>query len=435
MEHPKQSNDAAMIAEKTMLIRKSIGITQSDLAAGALLPEKRVTRVENGKDYYKEDEIKPVKEFLGIAGMPLTVFECETFKGRLYIWRDVMRERNIKKAKEMQVGLQNVVRLDPCDNDLPILYRLFEVSLLVAENKMDVAKEKLDFLESIFGRMNTEHLYSYNFQKGFYYATKDDFENALIYYRKALNIRKNTKDILPDDEERLYYSLAVCYTEIEQPSRAIAFLGEMPKSIFGNKETALSLGVDILKAINLYKIGLPDEAEYILNNCFSHATSAEDEFYIGLSLHNLGRVHRYSKNWEKAIEYFGKALNHFEENTYLHAWALYYKIRCMMETTKLNDLERELIKIAKSLENNDNYTIFLETLRYSIYLNRSMSRYNPTAVDYIENVAIPYFIKDNSRLEALDCYSLLERLFIKNRQQKKSLEANRAMLEIRERMI
>jgi len=107
----------------------------------------------------------------------------------------------------------------------------------------------------------------------------------------------------------------------------------------------------------------------------------------------------------------------------------------MIEVTKLNDLERELIDIAKPLKDNDNYTIFLETLRYSIYLNRSMSRYNETAVDYIENVSIPYFIKNNVRLEALDCYQLLERLFIKNKQQKKSLEANRAMLKIRERMV
>ena len=131
---------------------------------------------------------------------------------------------------------------------------------------------------------------------------------------------------------------------------------------------------------------------------------------------------------------FSNALNSFEENTYHHAWALYFKLRCKMETGRLITVDKELDQIPLSLKEDPNYTIFLETLRHIIRLNKSMSSYNQDAIEYLEEVSIPYFIKHNYRLEALECYKLLLKHFGKTNRMKKSLMANEAMVAIYERM-
>ena len=432
MRSAKENDDAELIMQKIKQLRKNKGITQDDLALRALLPEKKVARVETRKEWYRDDDVVSLKKVLDVDGMPLTKFQCEAFKGRLYIWRDEIRSKNMEKASEMREEMALVVNLDACDFDLPILYRIFEVLYFLTKGELDVAEEKLRYLDSIVGKMSVEHLYYYNCQKGTFNALRNNHEDAITYYDKALEIKKNNKDFLPNDEGKLYYGLAWCYTEIEQPSLATFFLNKMSKPSFSNKATPRGIRLDIIRAINYFKIGIYKEAEEILNDCYTRATSAEDRLCIGLSLHNLGRVHKHSENWKKAIKCFEHALNYFEENTKYYEWTLFWKICCKVETTKLNDLLRELMKMRSSFKDN---TILFETLKHIININKSISSYNRNAVKYIEEIAVPYFIENNSRLDALYCYKLLDRHFIKNKQQKKSLEANRAMLEIRERMM
>ncbi|MCL2753420.1 MAG: helix-turn-helix transcriptional regulator [Defluviitaleaceae bacterium] len=429
------NNGTLSIAQKFKLLRESKGITQADIAELLSTNQGKISRIEQGKEEYADFDVKTLRKRFDVVGMPLEVGERKDFRVKLYHWRNLIRNRQINEAKELQDKIKNIANLKPCDFDLYTLYRLFEALLYIAENNVFTAGDILDDLKPTIDIMTPEHKYYFDFHMGSFYVAGGGFEKALEYYRKALATKKANKGIIPDSEERICHNIALCYTDLEQLSRAIMFLAKIPEATYENNTTTYSMGIDIMRAINYYKIGEYEEAEEILNDCLSRAKSVDNELYIGLSLQNLGKLHKYSKNWGKATEYFDKALNHFEKNTYYHAWALYYKFRCMIETTKLNALERELIDIAESLEGNDNYTIFLETLRYTIYLNRNMSRYNVTAVEYIETVSIPYFIKTSNRLDALECYKLLERHFIRNKQQKKSLEANRGMLEIHERMV
>jgi len=428
-------NGTLSIAQKFKLLREDRGITQAQIAELLSTNQGKISRIEQGKEEYADFDVKTLRKHFDVVGMPLEVGERKDFREKLYYWRDLIRAREIEKARKIYEEVKNVANLKPCDFDLYTLYRLFEALLYIAENNVFTAGDILGDLRGVIGIMTPEHKYYFDFHMGSFYATANSLEEALVYYRKALDTMKGNTGIVSDSEDRIYENLAICYTDLEQISRAIIFLKELPKTTPKNRMKPHRIGIDMMLAINYYKIGEYKEAEKILQDCLSRSRGIDNELYIGLSLQNLGILHRHSENWEKAIEYFEKAFNHFEKNTHHHAWALYLKICCMIETTKLNALERELIEITKALEDNDNYVIFLETLRYTIYLNRSISRYNVTAVEYIENVSIPHFIKTNSRLEALHCYKLLERHFIRNKQQKKSLEANRGMLEIRERMM
>lgn len=424
-------------------MRNHRGVSQQTLADASIMHQKTVSRIENGTDEYSKDELKAIKNHLDIANMPLTEEECNTFRGRLYYWRDLIRNGRMTEAKVLQDELEKITNLDVLYFDLPTLYRIFEVLFLMTEisfsseieKDFNIIKEKMKYLEGILDEMNTEHRYHYNCQLGAFYSLQNDNEKALEHYNQALDIMKQNKDILPNEEATLYYNIAVCYTDLEKPNRALMFLNNIPKKQAGYVTTGYSLGVDITLAINLYRIGLYDEAEKVLLDCLEQAKGMNDKLYIGLVFHHLGILHKYAKNWEKSIECSDQALSFFDEDTRYHAWALYFKIRCMMETGKLSALERELRQIALSFKKYPRYLVVLEALKYTIHLRRSMSRYDINAVTYLENVAIPIFEKRSHSLEAIDCYKLLEEHFGRTSKQKKTLETRKKIIEIYERMV
>jgi len=452
VQHPKEKGNALSIIEKIKILRNHREVSQQSIAEYALMSQKKISRIENGEDEYDDIELKAVKEYFDIVGMPLTEIECTEFRSRLYYWRNLIRDRRMDEATALRDELEKIVNLDVFYFDLPTLYRIFEVLFLLTEISLStettkdfsVVEEKLKHLEGVFDEMNAEHCYYYNFQLGVFYILQNDLEKALEYYNLALDIKKQHKNILPNDEDRLYYNLALCYTDLEQPSRALSFLNKVPKAYFENTTSRNSLSLNIILAKNYYKIGLYNEAEEILNDCLLWANGMNDKLYIGLSLHHLGVVCKYSNNWGKAIDCFDQTLNTFGEDIQYaryHAWALYFKFRCRMELGELAKIERELrdLKLSLAKRKNDEYTEFLETisttLKHIVRTKRSMSRYDRNAVEYLENVSAPFFEKYNCRLEALECHKLLKQHFIKTSQQKKTLQASEAMLAIYERMI
>ncbi|MCL2576335.1 MAG: helix-turn-helix transcriptional regulator [Defluviitaleaceae bacterium] len=429
-----KDNNILFVAEKLRLLRKAEGLTQYDIAATLLTRQARVSRIERGEDEYTENEIKTLKERFDVVDMPLTGFDCEAFKKRLYHWRDLIRSKRMAEAKELKEQICRIVKLDPCDDDLPVLYRIFEVLYLLMQGSLDIAKEKLEYLENIFDRMSVEQKYYYHCQKGILNALLNKHYDAIKFYREAQEIMKHHKDILPEDGEKLYYNLAVCYTELEIPSRAIVFLSRIP-GIFTKKEmTPHSIGINIMLAINYYKVGEYIEAKEILQECLLNAEGINDKFYIGLSLYHLGVLHRYLEDWGKAVEYFDKALGVFNKDAHkyagYHTLALYLKVRCIIGLRKFPEAESELRKAKLIKSEVDEYPIYLETLKHIMHLHKNNSNYNINAVKYLQNTSIPYFKKTNIRFEALDCYKFLARHEEKSGTQKKTIEIKNAICEM-----
>ncbi|MCL2575625.1 MAG: helix-turn-helix transcriptional regulator [Defluviitaleaceae bacterium] len=435
------------VVDKIKLLRNKQEVSQYKLADIALTSQRKISNIETGIGRYIEDELLLVKKYLGIEGMPLTDDECNTFRGRLYHWRDMIRKHQIDEAEKLQDELKGIVNLEIFDFDMPTLYRLFEALLLIVRNKGDdlvVAEEKLRTLENSLDDMTEEHRYYYDFHMGALYARRNDFETAIEFYYKALDRKKKQKDNLLDSEEKIYYNLALCYTDLEQLSRATVFLSRMPKIGSEDKTSSRSLGVDIMRAMNYYKIGLPNEAEELLNDCLMRAKIVNNQPFIGLSLAHLGAMHRYLQNWEKAIEYLDQALDAFgtdAEHFRYSSWVLYFKFRCRMELGGLAKIEKELRDLKNSLSKReiDEYSDFLETLYKTLLhivgVKKCMSRYDKNSVDYLETTSVQFFEKYSHRLEAIDCYKLLVQHFERTSQQKKSLEANKAMVKIYERMV
>lgn len=191
----------------------------------------KVSRVESSEEEYTQSDLKLIKEHFGIADMPLTEFERAAFKESLYFWRDLLRNRRMDEANELREKLSPISNLELCEPDLAMLYRLHEVIHFLVEGDIDTAKMKLKLLQSELKNMNIENLYIYNNNMGSLNAMRNNFEDGLKFYIQAFEIRKNHKDCLPDDEERLYHNMAKCYTDIEHPNRAIIFLNKISQNL------------------------------------------------------------------------------------------------------------------------------------------------------------------------------------------------------------
>jgi len=432
--YPFEDYSDPLIPQRVKLMRKSKKLTQYDIADAIASSQAKVSRAEKGYEKYDKDDVENAKAALDIADMPISDYGFKIFKKRLYHWRNLYRNKQTEEAAELQKELANLIKIEPYNMELPTLYRLFKTSLLLAERNFEAAKEVLDTVKESLKTMSEECLYFYNSRMGVFHAMQRRHEEAIVYFKKAIEISKRSDTFWSIDDEILQYNTAISYTELDAPTRAIVAISKIKRTKFEHRASSYNLGIDITLAINCYKKGIYDEAEEILLDCLLKAQGLGDKHFIGLTLINLGMTHRYAGNWEKAIKYFNQALDILDKGTYHHAWALYMKMRCQVETEKLFDLERELIQTKKSLEGYDDYTILLETLRYIIYLNRNISRYNINAVEYIENTAIPYFIENSNSLEAIECYKLLERHYLRTNKLKQSLKANRAMFEISERM-
>jgi len=366
----------------------------------------------------------------------LTELEQESFKKQLYRFRDLIRNKELSEAKEAQEKIEQIINAEAVDFELVTLYRLFEVLFLLHNEGVETANKKIQEFEDILDKMNDEHLYHYNYYRALILHTDEKYEDAITFYNRALEILESISGIcsLLDDEEIVCYNLALCYTELERPSRAIVALNGMSKFDLSGKLNTHSMGFDMLRAINYYKIGLFKESEEILNDCNSRASDMNSKLYIGLSLQNLGILNTYLKEWEKAEEYFSKAIDYFEEDTWYHVWALYLRFYCKTELGDLKQLEREIMKTETEFAKYEKYHVFLKTMKHILRIKKAFGTYNIEVVEYIEEVSIPYFIDNYHRLEALECCKLLVQHFERTNKQKKIPEIHRIMVEIYERM-
>ena len=158
------------VGEKIKLLREARGIARDDLVLAIDLIKdittNKISFIEKGVGQFSEEELELVKECLDVTGLPLTEHECAAIEERLYVLRSLVRGRQFSEAKIIVNELADLVKLEVCDTELPMLYRLFEIHFLLFTDKLDIAEEKLNDLQGRLDEMNFKHRYFYNCNMG-----------------------------------------------------------------------------------------------------------------------------------------------------------------------------------------------------------------------------------------------------------------------------
>ena len=407
--------------EKIKQIRKAKGLSQENLAHDIGLSTSTICRIEQGIAVINGDILKAIKKALEIESAPLLPGENEGFKERLYIWHKLILDNHLIEAKTLQVGLSDIAAL-PFEKDLATLYRLFEISLMLAEQDFPAAKGGLLSLKASLEDMNNENQYHFYRNMGWLYMSigPDRALEPLEYLLKAYAIQEK-----PDGG--LYYRIARCYTRLGQPFRSMVMLEKAYKAYGDNKTTTIGLDLDNKMALNYIDIGDTVRAREILEKCLVNAKSIANERYIAVILHNIGSTYAKEKIWDIALDYFMQASEYFRETSDLINQ--YYKARCLAALRRFTQCKEILAQGAELPAGMDFCTILYNSINHLITLRE------PASHEYLETVTIPYLISRNNITESLDYCEILEDFHESRGSTKKALKFAKIQRDIYKRMI
>jgi len=417
---------------KITILREYHRVKKVDMAAAMYIDVDKVYKVEKGQALYSDGQLDNLRKKFDIVGMPLSELECAVAKERLYYMRDLARDDRLEEAKAICTELANIVNLDPCDDDLPLLYRLLEVVVLFADGKDDVAAEKLDYLQGRLDDMNDEHLYYFKYNMGTLKIRQRDIEEGLEFCKQALEMHESGNKFLPEEVDRLHYSIALCFSYLQFPNRAIFYLLKARGSYNVRRTNILGLRLDIMLANNYVKVNELDEAGKLLDSCLVRAKSIKDDSCIGQTMDVFARLHVKNENWDEAIKCLDQALKYFKEGTFGYLAALYLKIHCIAgnrnyaKAKKLQEETRRLYRM------DEVFAPYFRSLARYITVKGRVSIYNDEDVEYIEKVAIPNFEKNHGYFIAIEYYKLLEAYYV-DKNNKKSLLMSQAIRKIEQR--
>jgi len=394
-------------SQKIKVLRDASNCIQEDLAKALGCTKSKISRVENGDGEYNDDDIIAAKQFFGVDKAPFTEKELMNFKQLLYKWRDLIKNRRLVEARERQNDLAAINKL-PFEPDLSMLYRMFEIKLILMEafavkTNVALAEEKLLAEASLIEDATKENQHHYYYNMGSLYIYKADFKISLEYYLKAQGLEPYVfeKDI------SLYVNIAQCYSMLGKYALAISMYEEAYPLLDHNRSSAARTYIDSSLAINYVRINKVPRAKRLLDKCLSEELGIDNKFHLGVAYHNYGCACWKSKDYEEAISYFDRADEYFEEGNQLYIENAYWKVRCLIHLKK-NYEARMLISKAKSyIEGNEHGLLILDSLSHLLTINDEVS------LDFIEMKTIPYLVEKYEYSRVLDYCYVLEDKFTK----------------------
>jgi len=145
------------------------------------------------------------------------------------------------------------------------------------------------------------------------------------------------------------------------------------------------------------------EAKKFLAKCQEKAEILNDKLYTGIVLHNYAYMYYLEGDYIAAIESLDEAFEYFEKEPGYYLANLYRKARCYVAMDCPNYCTPLLDEGKKLSKENEHYTVLFKGLEYLLSLNK------PDSASKLETTTIPYLIKNNGYIDALDfCEVLIE---------------------------
>ena len=416
--------------EKVMIIRRHQRKSRQSLAEHIQSNMQRLDRIERLKNLkYTSEEWPQVKEYLGIVGMPLEESERPSFIESVLIFGEMVSADRMEEAKAMHDRLVPVLNIEIVDPELSWLFRLVCVPYLIKQGKIEEARKEMSFFDNGKVKIMTPRLlYHYYSNKGRLFSLNFDEEKSKEFYEKALDIAQNNEGFSRKETYVTIQNIASCYTELCLPNKALLFAKDAQN--FHDRLDFSTVRLDAGIALNYARIGDFKESKKLLTKALARAEAVKSNFFIGLIWYIFGLVHKFSKNWDKAIESFEKALGYHHVNSEYHMWSFYYQIRCVME-------KRDFIKAKAMIENiktlygdNKEMEIPINYLEHFNTASKGITIFREEIIDYIENVAIPYFIKRHYKYEVIRACELLIEYYRRTRKTQESYRIMEILLEI-----
>ncbi|MCL2353379.1 MAG: tetratricopeptide repeat protein, partial [Defluviitaleaceae bacterium] len=276
-------------------------------------------------------------------------------------------------------------------------------------------------------RENPQHMYLHTLNLRLLSNLDLDYEKAIEHGKKAIEIAKNSKELLPMDIHRAKYNVASDYTKLHQPLDAIVYLKDIENFIYESRANLnpFQIYAEMLLGLNYARAGKHEEAEEILQKSLKRAKSIEDEKCIGVVLYNQGAIKQIARKWEESREHFKEATEHLAPSDMNHFWCVFGDIQSAIMDENLAEA-REML--AKTKNTAENYTdkemaeVLFQYLECIQTIVKGGTIYRRREVKFTLEKAIPLFLEHSMKFEAMWAYEVLSTHYNKARKEKQSAE-------------
>ena len=380
-EDSKMNDDAALLlGEKIMLIRKAKGLSLDNAAHATKISKSNLSRLERGTLKFNPRQLNKIKEFLEIKNAPLLEPELEIYKGRLWVWNDLIAANRMAEAQDMQQELSIILAL-PFEKELGLLYTMTYTRLLIKEHNIPAAEEKLNMAEGYINEACIAARFLFHRCRGSICCLHGEHKSGLMHLLKALEM--GSSDIGPDIS--LFAQIGFAYLGLGKPYSALQYLERGKAEYQGDRTNNALIYLTNILATCYRQLGEYDKAKRLLEDTIIQAEILKDNHLLGTALANMSALYQKFKAYEQGIAFCDQALEYLKDDKQSYAITLLNKASALKNIRSLAKCKEILRQGAVLSEGSVNLAMMFEAQSHLMTMNV------PSSIDYLENVAIPYF--------------------------------------------
>jgi len=308
----------------------------------------------------------------------------------------------------------------PFEKNLSFIYLMMEFILCTKEYNdpaaLKIMEKSESLLDAIGDEASPEALHLYHRNKGFITTINFMYEEGETHYLEALKYKGTKLQISP----AIYLNTAKLYSDIGKLYYALLYCVKAKEILSYDSTNHISMDLAWFYATLLHKIGHISEAISEYNNAIARAKKINNtqsfkalvQAYYGLSV-----CYNSRGDYKQGITYSEKVVENAAKvgDPRTKAQGLFQKAYCYMKLKQHEQCDRLIEEGLAIVQEDELFVMLFKSL--SCINNMKDSR----SIDYLENVALPYFKGLSLYETSLLICNELEAHYKKNRSKIKAL--------------
>lgn len=390
-------------------LRMQNGMTQEELANG-ICSVPYLSKLENNRLIPSEEIVNLLLKKLGIQIKEVYQL-VQTLRQKLTEGNYAIKFKDRKSATQVFEEIKNyeqqIINFPQVLWDFYLF--LLKYFLFIKEETTE-SKKIIQTIENLKNQLNNHQKISFYHLKGVYYCLNKNYEEGLIFLKKAQVYMEQTKEFNPE----LYYHLGLTYSYLNNIILAINY-SSISLNYFNDSANYLrSLDCQIILGINYLRIEEDEKSIFYFNNVRNIIETFDIKDLKGMILHNFGYFYFKKKEYQNAIEYFLESLNHKNENNIDYCNTILYLVNAFKNLKEIDKANEWLKKGLDFAQIHEDKTIFIKLK----ILEYQLKNLNEDYIFFLEKTAIPYFKQKKDLPNLCECLEYLASLYFRERKYK-----------------
>lgn len=383
-----------MVGKTIKWYRNDQGMIQEQLAEGICSPTY-ISQLENDLIPTNKEILQKICQRLGINENKVLCEVDLTLLKKIKDWLKHIHEFDVTNAKDYYNEIEKKINEDT-HFDIEYLYELALFGYLLITDQLKSLDQLFNKISKYSELYIESDIYSYYKFVGIYFKRKGKFIDSLKHLKRAEKI------IGEGEDPELCLALAIVYSNINMILISNRYARQAFKKFHDKLYYNRILECQIVLNINYSLARDFDSIDSQLERLIEMEDDNITEKTRANIIYHIGIVNIMKKNYNQAIKYLLKVRKlNINQADYLSArYALVHLYLETGETHLLKNEIEEALQIAKEF-NQERFIIKFNVFKFSLADNREK------LVNYLKEVAIPFFEESGEILELKRDYELM----------------------------